>query len=341
VDRHWQETTVAAVSSALCRAALGLTLVGLSACHWAIPLASSADSGPLGDAGSSDAVVDLSDAVPPPDAPRPSDAPLDTVPTDTQLLDLAADLPMDTSQPPDLTTDPDVSPDLQVPDLVSPPDVLPAPDLPQPDSTASLDTTAPVPDSESPDMSPPDSEPPDMSPPDSEPPDLPPPDIGSDGQPTIPPCVGNGKVVFQYAADMVVCSSSKVTQCDAPAECNQAGGWQLCTASQFTSRGGDTTPIPHQYRNAWMASCFRDGGTLSQPTNAICSSCVLQIAPLIGVGCPCSSCAPQNVVPSNVANLGLTPWDACFTWGSTNPNNMAYWAVAMTDEKYNRVVCCN
>jgi hypothetical protein len=72
-----------------------------------------------------------------------------------------------------------------------------------------------------------------------------------------------------YAPNMVTCYSGPVcnTHCTAETACNVAGGWHLCTVTEFLARGGKTTP---NTRAAWIAGLMSKN---SIPNNGISSNC--------------------------------------------------------------------
>jgi hypothetical protein len=260
-------------------------------------------------------------------------SPADLTPADGLL---PADVnPVDQAPLLDLPT-PDVAPD----DLETPPDTTPTPDTHPPDAAPTPDLTP------SPDVRPADSAPlPDLLSPDQLAPDLLAPDLPWPADVGSPPDTGStnacssGTMVYNFSPTMVVCQHpSLVTQCQAPAVCNVAGGWHLCTATEYRARGGVTTP--HSYDNGWIASCIRTSGTVHAPTNAICpGSCQGGFTwPPKTIGWTCGSGTADKVHTD--PTIGVCMRSECRRLGANSASNNAYWTFALTNETHYLAVCC-
>lgn len=265
-------------------------------------------AGPLPD-GDRDGVPDEIDNCP--NLPNPDQGPCspdgglpdggaDAVSDGPILVDIPTkDLPLkhDHKPQPDLVPKPDLKP---WPDLVPAPDLKPWPDL------------KPLPDLKPwPDLVPP------------------PPDSGPSS-----PCA-QGSVAKAYQNNMVICDTlSSYDQCGASQICNVAGGWTLCTASQFRSRGGASQSAPTM---AWLASCIRDGASPMSPTNAVCS-CSGTTGSSADIAWTCTGVLWRSMTQLHV---GVCTTSDCRRIGLNDAANEAIWRQRRSDSALSAVVCCN
>ncbi len=156
----------------------------------------------------------------------------------------------------------------------------------------------------------------------------------SDG-PVQPPCASGATKGQTYAANMVVCGgSAQVNQCSAAPLCNTAGGWSMCTASQFLARGGKTTVT---VKRAWLAACIRNNSTPTAPTNAICSSCMGTNLSAGGVGWRCTG--SKSDTKSN-AYIGVASFFECRRVGVNTTAVEGDWHPFASAGVVDSAVCC-
>jgi pentapeptide MXKDX repeat protein len=276
----------------------------------------------------SDSAGDTHDGGPPRDLPPMDDiGPDDGEPGDVGGLDALDAMSPDVMSP-DVMSPDVMSPDVMSPDVMSP-DVM-SPDVMSPD-VMSPDVLSP--DVLSPDVMSPDVLSPDVLSPDVMSPDLDSPDLGS------PLACAVGQPLFVWpAGKMVMCSAGKnITPCGAPAICNTAAGWSLCTASQYLARGGKTTAPPLQ-DNAWLSGCIRSGGAPYAPTDTLCpGNCKAGSAPAATVAW---QCGPGSFTRSD-AYLAVLTRTACRRVGVNSAAYEGFWSFRATNQPRPNVVCCN
>lgn len=139
----------------------------------------------------------------------------------------------------------------------------------------------------------------------------------------------------EYASNMVLCTgpSLDADQCMAEATfC--APGWHLCTASEFLARGGTTMPASNA---AWLAACIREnGGTVTTPSDGICSSCAQATASteVLARGCT------NGVYSANGSYVGVLATAGCFGVGPDGVGPQAYWQSMPSQFSWPGAVCC-
>jgi hypothetical protein len=134
--------------------------------------------------------------------------------------------------------------------------------------------------------------------------------------------------------------ASAVTQCAAPSLCNAAGGWSLCTSSQFKARyPANGPPLPTGLTLAWLQGCIRDGAAPFAPTDTLCSSCAQSLIAAADVIWLCQSGPYAN---TTAARLGVVSAVICYTIGTADAANSGFWYYRPVDESQSpyRVLCC-
>ena len=161
-----------------------------------------------------------------------------------------------------------------------------------------------------------------------------------DGPYTTPCAVGltQGEA---YVANLVVCvgtaGGTGISQCAAPALCNDAGGWSRGTASQFLARGGETVATVER---AWIGACVRDNGTVTSPTNAICTSCTSGNVGGAVVGWKCNGSTSDTYTYTN-PYIGVVSSPACHRVGVNAVHLKGYWRPApVISAAVEAAVCC-
>ena len=169
-------------------------------------------------------------------------------------------------------------------------------------------------------------------------------DLGADAaidSSTVAGACNDGAVVEEtYQSDMVVCQSVgqavRVNQCAASASfCNDASGWEMCTASQFLDRGGKTTPA--LTTAAWIAGCVRDGEDPLGVLDGACGSCLAASGSLQTLRWRCQSGTPLSF---DQRHVGLASDSICYRAGTDSSSYEAHWGPLTSDGTLPAAVCC-
>lgn len=136
-------------------------------------------------------------------------------------------------------------------------------------------------------------------------------------------------------------ASGPVNQCDAEALCNVAGGWHLCTASEYLARGGQTSGSGSTY--GWLASCVRSNGAAAKaPSDSACAVCDSEgsVSNSAEVGWECTTGAVQYNMPHY--NIGVRTNYGCKRVGKNETATEGYWAplVSGSGAVATAAVCC-
>ncbi len=204
-------------------------------------------------------------------------------------------------------------------------DLPPKQDLPKQDLAPKPDLAKPKPDLAKPDLAKPDLPKPDLPKPK---PDLPKPDL------TPPEPCASGAPSFTFQTNMVICVGASSDQCGAAKACNAAGGWHLCTASEYLARGGKTA---HPTGNSWLASCIRSGGAPHAPTDVVCTSCGGGTG---GFSIVEWNCAMTEGISTNALWIGVIAQNACARVGTSAVQHQANWGMSYASTKRTQSVCC-
>jgi hypothetical protein len=150
-----------------------------------------------------------------------------------------------------------------------------------------------------------------------------PPDIG----PVSPdPCAAGIQKGGKWSpGPMQAClAPGPIDQCGAEDLCNLAGGWHLCTASEYLARGGTASGAAEK---AWLASCVRsDGQTPTAPSDSRCAVCDVSgsTSNSAEVGWWCTTGQAQYTLPHN--HVGVRTNSGCLRVGLNDPAHEAHWA---------------
>jgi hypothetical protein len=167
--------------------------------------------------------------------------------------------------------------------------------------------------------------------------DLLPADLATDTASNTPCAQVAARIKTYAGGDMVICRSAlqKVNHCNAEALCNTAGGWSLCSASQYLKRGGKAQGVQE---NAWLKSCVLSGGTPHAPSDALCSQCSAAKGSQVKVGWPCASQVVSYV--SDFAWGAMVTLSECTRMGLDTPATEGYWIGWTTTDLLDVSVCC-
>lgn len=171
-------------------------------------------------------------------------------------------------------------------------------------------------------------------------------DLGAKREASIPPtnpCVSGANDAMTYAVDMHICAGgTSATACQIEATtCNTAGGWHVCTATEFLARGGKTMAAT---QNAWLKSCLRDSsGQANAPSDNYCTVCGNQTGTTIFE--VISTCAnPSSFTGSNYIHLAVRAASTCNLLGPSaipvDPRVPAYWSYSIGATIFPAAVCC-
>jgi hypothetical protein len=210
---------------------------------------------------------------------------------------------------------------------------LAPPDLAHLDQRPKADLSGPKPDLPKPDLPKPDLPKLDLPKPDLPKPDLPKPDLPKPDLSPASACT-SGSPIFSFKANMVICAITASDQCGAGAACNAAGGWHLCKATEYLSRGGKTMLPPG---SSWLASCIRSGAAPHAPTDAVCASCAEKVASWALVDW---KCAPSTGTSTNAGNVGVVARNLCNRVGLNVAQTEASWGMSYASTTRTQSVCC-
>ncbi|MCB9557379.1 MAG: hypothetical protein H6707_14830 [Deltaproteobacteria bacterium] len=151
------------------------------------------------------------------------------------------------------------------------------------------------------------------------------------------PCSAKAAALLPPLNNIAFCRSNatvSVTQCDAEALCNVAGGWRLCTASEYRAAYTQQPPPSLSY-GAWIAGCVRSSGVVSAPVDAICN-CAATAGANVSYGWSCDN---LDVVGSIFLEVGLYSHQRCYRAGQSTDTG-AYWKPIIAAASLLEAVCC-
>lgn len=149
------------------------------------------------------------------------------------------------------------------------------------------------------------------------------------------PCK-RGTLEQVFTANMVLCvdATQLVDQCTASELCDDAGGWTLCTASQYRSAAGKGAS-----KEAWIAGCVRDDdANLGAPTDQVCTCERILGATTFDVAWGCNGAPAQQQVQQ--IHIGLVAIDECRRVGVNDKSTEGQWMTLASFAKRSAAVCC-
>jgi hypothetical protein len=154
--------------------------------------------------------------------------------------------------------------------------------------------------------------------------------------PGAPPCAAGMNTAQSYSPAMVTCADPKGAhnQCATAALCNAAAGWTLCTTSQFLARGGKTTPTTQQ---GWLASCVRDNGNPTAPSDGVCGGCTSSGGAPVDVGWRCTGSSSDK---KNNLYVGVATFSECRRVGVNQATAEGMWHPLETPALVGAAICC-
>lgn len=126
-----------------------------------------------------------------------------------------------------------------------------------------------------------------------------------------------------------------MTQCQAATVCNVAGGWDLCTATQYLKRGGATSSKNYVL---WLKACVRETTLLTSPQNNPCGKCSSEPTVIVAATWLCTGAASLQ---SGKRYLGVVTNKACRRVGQNLPTNGAMWTIKESSTSLLGALCCH
>lgn len=164
-----------------------------------------------------------------------------------------------------------------------------------------------------------------------------------DLKPATQACASKATQASLYpGGTMAVCSltsgPASLNQCQAEALCNTSGGWHLCTASEYQSRGGTASQWPAI--QAWIKGCIRTNDKLFAPTDQLCEpTCGVITGKQIQTAWDCVT----GIASFNYANenIGLSKANICWRVGINDPSTEARWSPLAASVPLDSALCCS
>jgi hypothetical protein len=153
------------------------------------------------------------------------------------------------------------------------------------------------------------------------------------------PCSSVGTPDIVYSANMVVCAEAGVarTQCQAEELCNTAGGWHLCTATEYLARGGKLGKSLKKV--GWIASCIRSDGVPNAPTDKVCACKPGTSRAQVKVAWHCLDDRMAGF-GSDELFLGVSSSTACTRIGVKTAATAGFWMFGKAIGTTDRALCC-
>ena len=121
--------------------------------------------------------------------------------------------------------------------------------------------------------------------------------------------------------------------------CNASAGWDLCPASIYQATYGQLTPTPPPvaFRDGWIGSCIRSGGSTYAPTEQPCPSCTYSSS---GFGFLSGNCSGTSLLIAGGSPRGVRSSGSCNRLGENTNSTAAYWNYYGTWSTLPRAFCC-
>lgn len=163
------------------------------------------------------------------------------------------------------------------------------------------------------------------------------PDTGSDvgaGAGCAPGYTGHEEV----AGAVVACegAADSLNQCDAAAACGP--GWHMCTATEYRANFEAVEPAAVADATYWIASCIREGGAPTAPSDTACTDCTgTQVGGSVEVS---FSCINAISLETDQLVVGLRAGSACTFAGVDAAGNDAFWNAQPASTLQAGAFCC-